>query len=293
VVRLVLLAVALAAAGCGGDNAAGGRTVVAAFYPLAWAAEEVAGDDVDVVNLTPPGAEPHDIELTARDVERVRDADVVLYLGESFMPALEEAVEGHDRAIDLLEGQSLRVGGDEHLDEEPDGHAREEAGRDPHVWLDPRRLAAIARTIADELGEPEAATDLVTRLDQLDAEFREGLARCERHEIVTSHAAFGYLADAYGLQQIALTGLSPEAEPSPRALEELVHEVEEEGATTVFFETLVSPRLAETVAREAGAETAALDPLEGLGQEELDAGQDYLSVMRANLDALRNALGCS
>jgi zinc transport system substrate-binding protein len=292
-VRLVLVAVALTAAGCGGDDAAGSRTVVAAFYPLAWSAEEVAGEDVDVVNLTPTGAEPHDIELTARDVERVRDADVVLYLGEGFMPALEEAVEGHDRAIDLLEGQSLRVGGDEHLDEEPGGHAREESARDPHVWLDPKRLAAIARTIADELGEPDAATDLVTRLDGLDAEFRKGLARCERHEIVTSHAAFGYLADAYGLQQIALTGLSPEAEPSPRALEQLVHEVEEEGATTVFFETLVSPRLAETVAREAGAETAALDPLEGLGQEELDAGQDYLSVMRENLDTLRDALGCT
>jgi zinc transport system substrate-binding protein len=292
VIRLALLALALAVTGCGGDEATGERTVLAAFYPLAWAAEEVAADDVEVVNLTPPGAEPHDIELTARDVERVREADVVLYLGAGFMPALEEAVEGHDRAIDLLEGQSLRVGGDEHLDEEPGGHAREETGRDPHVWLDPKRLAAIAATIADELGDPEAATDLVTRLDELDAEFRAGLAHCERHEIVTSHTAFGYLADAYGLQQIALTGLSPEAEPSPRALEELVHEVEEERATTVFFETLVSPRLAETVAREAGAETAALDPLEGLGEDELEAGEDYLSVMRENLAALREALGC-
>jgi zinc transport system substrate-binding protein len=290
---LAVAALALVLAGCGSDARSENRTVVAAFYPLAWAAEEVAGDDVEVVNLTPPGAEPHDIELTARDVERVRAADVVLYLGQGFMPALEEAVEGHERAIDLLEGQSLRVGGDEHLDEEPAGHGREEAGRDPHVWLDPKRLAAIAGTIAEELGDPEAATDLGARLDELDAEFRRGLASCQRHEIVTSHAAFGYLADAYGLQQIALTGISPEAEPSPRALEELVEEVEEEGATTVFFETLVSPRLAETVAREAGAETAALDPLEGLAEKELEAGADYVSVMRSNLDALRDALGCS
>jgi zinc transport system substrate-binding protein len=284
----------MAAAGCGGgDDVTGNRTVVAAFYPLAWAAEEVAGDDVEVVNLTPPGAEPHDIELTARDVERVRRADVVLYLGHGFMPALEDAVEGHEGAIDLLEGQQLRAGGDEHGGEEPEGHEGEEPAPDPHVWLDPKRLAALAGTIAEELGDPEAATALITRLDELDGDFRRGLANCERHEIVTSHAAFGYLADAYGLRQIALTGISPEAEPSPRALEELVDEVKEEAATTVFFETLVSPRLAQTVAREAGAETAALDPLEGLGEDEIEAGEDYVSVMRANLETLRDALGCS
>lgn len=270
--RLALLVFAIAAAGCGGEDAGGGRTVVAAFYPLAWAAEEVAGDDFTVVNLTPPGAEPHDLELTARDVERVRDAEVVLYLGQGFMPALEDALEGHPRALDLLP---------------------EERRRDPHVWLDPMRLAAIAETIAAELGDPEAASDLVARLEKLDLELERGLASCERHEIVTSHAAFGYLAAAYGLRQIALTGISPEGEPSPRALEELVEEVEEVDATTVFFETLVSPRLAETVAREAGAETAALDPLEGLTEDEAEAGADYLSAMRANLSTLRTALGCS
>jgi zinc transport system substrate-binding protein len=291
----VLAAVALVSllTGCGSDAVAANRTVVAAFYPLAWAAEEVAGDDVEVVNLTPPGAEPHDIELTARDVERVREADVVLYLGDGFMPALEEAVDGHDNAIDLLAGQALRAGGDEHGHEEPESAEYEESERDPHVWLDPTRLAAIAETIADELGDSDAATDVVARLEELDAEFRTGLASCERHEIVTSHAAFGYLADAYGLRQIALTGISPEAEPSPRALEELVEEVKEERATTVFFETLVSSRLAQTVAREAGAETAALDPLEGLGEEELEAGADYVSAMRANLATLRDALGCA
>jgi zinc transport system substrate-binding protein len=280
--------------GCGGsDDGAGNRTVVAAFYPLAWATQEVAPDGVEVINLTPPGAEPHDLELTARDVERVRDADLVLYLGHGFMPALEDAVEDHPRAIDLLAGENLRTGGDEHLGEDSAGHAPEERRIDPHVWLDPKHLAGIARTIAGELGDPEAARDVVARLDELDAQLRRGLEDCERREIVTSHAAFGYLADAYGLRQIALTGLAPEAEPSPRALERLVDEVREEGATTVFFETLVSPRLAETVAREAGAETAALDPLEGLGEDAVEAGEDYVSVMRANLAALREGLGCS
>jgi zinc transport system substrate-binding protein len=279
VLRLALLLVALLAlSGCGGGDGDEGPTVVAAFYPLAWVAEEVAADDIDVMNLTPAGAEPHDLELTAGDIERVREADLVLYLGRGFMPALEDAVEGHENAIDLLEGQGLR-----------DGEASEP---DPHVWLDPNRLATIARTVADRLGDPAAGEDLAAQLEQLDAEFRDGLAECERRELVTSHAAFGYLTDAFGLRQIALTGLSPEAEPSPRALEDLVDEVEEVGATTVFFESLVSPRLAETVARETGARTAELDPLEGLSEDELEAGADYVSVMRDNLNALREALGC-
>jgi zinc transport system substrate-binding protein len=289
-VALLLAASVLAVgAGCGSDQGGDGRTVVAAFYPLAWAAEQVAGDDAEVVNLTPPGAEPHDIELTARDVERVRDADVVLYLGHGFMPALEDAVEGHAGAVDLLAGQRLLAGVGEH------GHGAEEEApeRDPHVWLDPDRLAAIAGTIAEELGEAAAAEGLVAGLEDLDRDFREGLATCERREIVTSHAAFGYLAAAYGLRQIALTGVSPEAEPGPRALEALVEEVREEGATTGFSESLVSPRLAETVAREAGARTAELNPLEGLTEEELEAGADYFSVMRDNLAALREALGCT
>jgi len=275
--------------GCGGSGGDNGRTVVAAFYPLAWVAEETAGDDISVVNLTPPGVEPHDLELSPSDVERVRDAEVVLYLGRGFMPALEDAVAGDDGAVDLLAGPGL-------LESDAHGHGQEEHDDghelDPHVWLDPARLAVVARTIAEALGKPDGAADVVARLELLDQELQVGLAKCERRQIVTSHAAFGYLADAYGLEQIALAGLSPEAEPSPRALGALVDEVKAEGATTVFFETLVSPRLAETVAREAGARTAALDPLEGLTEDELAAGADYLSVMRDNLAVLRTALGC-
>jgi zinc transport system substrate-binding protein len=283
-----LLFVVLVLAGCGGNDSSSEREIVAAFYPLAWVAEQVAGDDVEVVNLTPPGAEPHDLELSARDVERVHEAAVVLYLGR-FMPALDDAVEDHENAVDLLGREALRVVTDAH------GHEGEDAGGpqlDPHVWLDPQRLAGLAREIATAFGDAEAADDVVAELERLDEEYRAGLADCERREIVTSHAAFGYLADAYDLEQIALTGISPEAEPSPRALEELVDEVREHDATTVFFETLVSPRLAETVAREAGAETAALDPVEGLSEEALDDGADYLSVMRENLEVLRDALGC-
>jgi zinc transport system substrate-binding protein len=294
ILSFVLATLALSASACGGSESSGeDRTIVAAFYPLAYAAERIA-PDAEVSNLTPAGAEPHDLELTPRDVEDIDAADFIFYLGSGFMPVLEDAASGHTGGVDLLEGLELLEGGDEH------GHGAEDAAGpadegelDPHVWLDPMRYAALARRIADAIGQPKAADDLVEDLEKLDGEFREGLEACERHTIVTSHAAFRYLAAAYGLEQIALTGVSPEAEPSAKAIEALVEEVEEEGATTVFFETLVSPDLAETVAREAGATTEVLNPLEGLTEEELDAGADYFSVMRENLEALRAALGCT
>jgi zinc transport system substrate-binding protein len=279
---VAILFVAGLLVGCGGSGDSDQPTVVAGFYPLAWAAERVGGDGVRVVNLTPAGVEPHDIELTPRDVEQIDRADLVLYLGRGFQPALEDAARGQAGAVDLLEGQELLAGGDE----------VENGGVDPHLWLDPGRFAAVVTRIGEALARPGAAADLAAELDELDAELEAGLADCERREIVTSHAAFAYLADAYGLTQTALTGVSPEAEPSPRALEDLIGQVRDEGATTVFFESLVSPELAETVARETGARTDELDPLEGLTQDELDAGGDYFSVMRTNLSALREALAC-
>lgn len=282
--RIVLTVVGCAAAlaaGCGGSDqsGSGGPEVVAAFYPIAYAAERIA-PDADVRNLTPAGAEPHDLELSARAVERARDADLVLYLGGRFMPALEDAVAGSANAVDLLADPGAEPGGDD-------------GARDPHIWLDPARYAVLVRSVAQALSRPGAGDGLVAELRELDREYRRGLASCRRRELVTSHAAFGRLAAAYGLRQVALTGVSPEAEPSPRALEELVQTVEATGATTVFFEPLVSHELAETVAREAGVATAELDPLESLTDEQVAAGADYFSVMRDNLTALRAALGCS
>ena len=270
--------------GCGTDGGSAGDTVVAGFYPLAYAAERIAGDDVEVRNLTPTGGEPHDFELSARDVGSVGDARLVLYLGGGFQPALEDAIESSGaEALDLLDGLDLRAAGVD---------APEGGNRDPHVWLDPTLYADIVLRIGRALGRDAPARALAGELQELDSELREGLSDCERREIVTSHAAFGYLAARYDLEQIAITGLSPEAEPSPAALRELVEEVRSHGATTVFLETLVSPRLAETVAREVGATTAVLNPLEGLSEREAEEGADYFSLMRANLDALREALGC-
>jgi zinc transport system substrate-binding protein len=277
---VLILFLVLATASCGrGEegSSSGGTEVAASFYPLAFAAETIGGPSVEVTNLTPPGTEPHDVELSVSDVERIRSADVVLYLGSGFQPAVERAVEGGDaEAIDLLTGPTLEG----------------EEGVDPHVWLDPLRYAEIANRIGEALDHQPSAQQFEEKLRDLHEEFKRGLADCERREIVTSHDAFSYLADRYGLEQIAISGVSPEAEPTPRELEEVVAEVRAHGATTVFFETLVSPRIAETVAREAGVETATLDPLEGLTEEDIAAGADYFSVMRSNLEALREALRC-
>jgi zinc transport system substrate-binding protein len=277
---VLILSLSLVTASCGagnGGSSSGGADVVASLYPLAFAAETIGGPAVEVSNLTPPGTEPHDVELSVSDVESIRSADIVLYLGSGFQPAVERAVEGGDaEAIDLLAGQALEG----------------EEGVDPHVWLDPLRYAEIAKRIGQALDRQPAAQQFELKLRDWHEEFERGLSECERREIVTSHDAFGYLAERYDLEQIAISGLSPEAEPTPGELERVVAEVRASGATTVFFETLVSPRIAETVAREAGVDTATLDPLEGLTEEDIAGGADYFSVMQRNLDALRKALGC-
>jgi len=288
VAALLIGVLAFLAVGCGGTASAekrpGPKTVVAAFYPLAWIAQQVGGPTVHVVDLTPSGAEPHDLELTPKDVAEILDADLVLYLGHGFQPSVEKAVASrHGPSLDLLAGQELRLG----PAEEGSGEAI-----DPHVWLDPTRLAAMVTAVGRRLGRERAADALGTPLHMLDGQMRRGLSSCRRHEIVTSHAAFGYLAERYGLRQLALTGLSPEVEPGPKDLERVIRDVERSGATTVFFETLVSPRLAETIARESGAKTATLDPLEGLAPDEAAAGESYLSIMRTSLRTLRQALGC-
>jgi zinc transport system substrate-binding protein len=267
------------APGCGGGSAGSPakETVVASFYPLAYAAEEVGNGGVDVENLTPAGAEPHDLEVSPQDVAAIREADLVLLLGDGFQPQLEDAAGTGKKVLRLLDTPGLAL--------RPDG--------DPHVWLDPLRYAKIVGRIGQALQRPDAAARLQARLRDLDGEYRTGLAHCERHEIVTSHEAFGYLAERYGLEQVAITGLSPEVEPEPAKLQQVVELVRERGVTTIYFETLVSPRIAETVARETGAKTAVLNPIEGLTKNEISQDENYFSLMRTNLRTLREGLGCS
>ncbi|WP_406041943.1 metal ABC transporter substrate-binding protein [Micromonospora sp. NBC_00898] len=272
--------------------------VVAAFYPLQFLAERIGGDAVTVTNLAKPGAEPHDLELHPRQVGQVVDAELIVYLS-GFQPAVDEAVEqnGGDRAFDVAGVQPLRdaaAGGHEHEGEA--GHEKT-GGKDPHLWLDPTRLATVGDKLAERLGraDPARAADYTARaaalradLTKLDTEYADGLKTCQRREIVVSHTAFGYLAERYQLEQVGITGLTPDSEPSPQRLAEVAKEAREHQATTIFFESLVSPKVAQTVAREVGATTAVLDPIEGP-----PADGDYLSAMRANLQTLRTALDCS
>ncbi|WP_433731832.1 metal ABC transporter substrate-binding protein [Actinoplanes sp. CA-051413] len=303
--RLLAAAAALlvaAGAGCAekasGFGTDGRLDVVTAFYPLQFLSERIGADSVAVSQLTKPGAEPHDVELNTRQVAAISDAGLVVYL-KGFQPAVDEAVkqEAADKALDVGTAVQLLPAAEheeEHVPGEPE-HA--EGSTDPHVWLDPVRFAAIADKLAQRLGQvdparaagyTERAATLHRELTALDTEYATALKSCARREVVTSHTAFHYLADRYGLTEIGITGISPESEPSPQRLAEVAEQARATGTTTIFFETLVSPKVAETIAREVGARTAVLDPLEGLTEPDTD----YFSVMRSNLTALTTALGC-
>jgi zinc transport system substrate-binding protein len=281
------LAAGAGACGAEGGSSSGRPEVVASFYPLYEAASRVGGNRAEVTNLTPPGVEPHDVELATDDVDILEDADVVVYAGAGFQPGVEEFAERSEGvAVDVLGDLTLLPS---------------EEGQDPHVWLDPDLMEAIVRRTESALARADPddamtyrrnADAYVEELRDLDADFERGLADCDRDTIVVSHAAFGYLASAYGLRQEAITGISPEAEADPARLDELADLVESQGVTTIFTETLVSPELAETLAREVGVRTDVLNPIEGLTEEQQAAGEDYISLQRENLAKLREALEC-
>lgn len=308
----------------GSAGEAEGITVLASFYPLQYVTEQIGGDLVTVSNLTPPAAEPHDLELSPAQVREVGTADLVVYLS-GFQNAVDEAVEARapEHVVDAADAAELvEHTEDEHAEDEhagetaeehaahadeehaEDEHAEEEhdhGATDPHFWLDPSRLAAVGQAVADELAatDPEHADEyadgalrLGQQLDELDQEFADGLATCQGATLVTSHEAFGYLADRYALEQVGISALDPEAEPSPARLREIGDVVEERGVTTLFSEVLVSPKVTETLAADLDVRTAVLDPLEGLSEEAEAAGDDYVSVMQANLAALEEGLVC-
>jgi zinc transport system substrate-binding protein len=238
--------------------------------------------------------EPHDLELAPNQLEAISTADVLLYLGGGFQPAVEDALsDAGGETVDVSAGlRTLPI---------PAGDAQASLSADPHVWLDPALYSQVVGAVEGALAKADPA-DASTfgsnarafqgQLARLADEYRSGLSSCTRHVIVTTHAAFGYLALRYGLHQEAISGLSPDAEPSPGRLAQLKQLVERDGITTIFTESLVSPKVAETLAAETGATTAVLNPLESLTPQELDEGEDYPSVMRQNLVTLRTSLGC-
>jgi len=281
-------------------------SVVAAFYPIAEAARAVGGDAVLVTDLTPVGGGPHDLEVTPQDIERVADADLLLYIGSGFQPQVEELAGGLPAgatALDLLTTVELLP-----VDPQVPGTAGEVDGEvlaggiDPHVWLDPVRFAQMADAVAAALGQadPGHAASFAAnaaayrhRLETLDGAFATSLADCESRAVVTSHRAFGYFADRYDLLQLPIAGLSPDQEPDPRSLEAIANAARENGVTTIFFESRVPRAFAETVAREIGADTDALEPIETLTQQQLDLGLDYTTLMDQNRAALVRGLRCA
>jgi zinc transport system substrate-binding protein len=324
--RLVpVLALAwLGLAACGSEgSSSGGPQVVASSYPFAFVLERVGGDLVDVRNLTAAGVEPHDLELSPRQVADLSEADLVVF-ERGFQPHVDDALAQADLAADAVldvaevadaeaTGFSTEHGDEaEHAEEATEGEAHaeeahaEDAGDehadelDPHVWLDPLRMLDITAAVEERLVEADPANEqayrdnaasLVSEIRQLDQDFTEGLASCERRTIVTGHAAFAYLADRYDLTQIAIAGIDPHAEPSPAQQAEVADLVQQEGITTVFTEALVPSAVAESIADETGVTVSRLDPIEGLSDETSD--ETYVTLMQANLAAIQDANGCS
>lgn len=263
-----------------------GVRVATGFYPLQYVAQRVGGDLVTVDNLTVPGKEPHDLELTVGETATIARADLVVF-ERGFQPAVDDAVEtsAEGAVLNAAEAVDLRA-------------AEGDAGLDPHFWQDPTLMADLGDDLADQLAEldPDSAdafaanaADLRADLESLDQAYASGLAGCERDTVVVSHDAFGYL-EKYGLRFEAIAGLSPDAEPTLADLGRLHQLIEDDGITTVFGERLAPPALVDTLARDAGVTTAVLDPVEGLTDE--TEGEDYLTLMTRNLDALRDANGC-
>ncbi len=276
-------------------------SVVATFYPLAWMVEQIGGGRVSVTNLTPPGVEPHDLELAPDQVDALTDADVAIVMGRDFQPGPEKIAKNRKKpTVVLLDAVSA---GDGLVVEHEEGEAGHDPANDldPHVWLDPRMFSAARAEIVRALSEvdPSGAAeytrrseDLGVALTELDSSMEAGLKSCTRRTIVTAHEAFGRLADRYGLTEEGIAGLSPDAEPDPQRIADLADLVKKQGLTTVFFEELAPQNFADTLAREAGVRTAMLSPIEAPTPDELAGGASYLTIMRTNLETMKAALDC-
>lgn len=281
-------------------------SVVTTFYPLENFAEAVGGDAVTVESIVPAGVEPHEYEPTTKDILKAYQADVFLLNGagvdawaEKIRPELEA------RGVKVVQMSELvpllPASHEEEEEHEGEGGEHQESQFDPHFWLDPIfaekevlaiKEALIARDAAAQAVYAEGSTRYARELQALDALYRTELASCQLHSIVTSHNAFSYMGQRYGFETISLSGISPEAEPSSRHLAEIASLTRERGIKHIFFETLVSPKLAQTLANEVGAEPLVFNPLEGLTDEERATGADYLSIMKQNLENLKTALQC-
>ncbi len=268
--------------------------ITASFYPLYYFSQQIGGDKVNVVNITPAGAEPHDYEPTAQDIAQIENSKLLILDG----PGLEAWGNSIKQNLNPKNTTVLTVG---------EGLINQkvmEEGQsviDPHIWQSPPLDKEIVDKITQALTQIDPvntgyyqanATALKAKLDDLDAQYKQGLANCAEKNIITSHAAFGYLATAYGLNQVSIAGLSPDAEPSPQQLADIVKFAKDNNVKYIFFESLVSPKLSDTIATEVGAKTLVLNPIEGLTNEEISQGKTYFTEMQNNLVNLKIALQC-
>ena len=324
-VPLVAAALATSLAACGSDSSTAdgaakkdGATlnVVTTFYPLQHAAERVGGSTVSVTNLTKPGADAHDLELKPKDAASIQQSSLLIYL-KGFQPSVDASASSAPESFDVSSTANLslhaddvtKVGvdahehGDEHGDEQGDEQGDHEGHDhgiyDPHFWLDPVRYASVVAAIGERFSKQDpknasryrsSAATFVKELTSLDGSFSSTLATCTSRELVTAHTAFGYLADRYKLHQVGVTAISPEQEPTPGRLKAVADYVRKHKVTTIYTEVLTSPAVAETVAKQTGAKVALLDPLEGLTDK--SPAKDYVSVMKANLQALKKGQSC-
>lgn len=322
---IAALACSALVAGCGGGTTGAGDAspsaqeggklkVVAALYPLQYLAEEVGGSAVSVTSLAAPGVEPHDLEMTAQQIAEIASADLVLYI-PGFMPAVDDAVaqQASDHALDVSAGLSMLEGhdhageatdqahsesdGDAHAEDGADAHPEGDHIADPHVWLSPNNMKAMAEAVAKRLSDAATADTATFKqnaqavgvaMDKLAAEMSAGTKNCAIKPMVVAHEAFGYLAKDLGFTQIGISGLSPEAEPSPARIKQITDVVTAEKVSTIYYETLISPKVAQTIAAETGAKTAVLDPIEGNTD-----GKGYEALMRENLSTLRAGQSCA
>lgn len=268
--------------------------VIASFYPVYFFASAIGGDRSDVYNLTPAGTEPHDYEPSAQDMARIENSSLLILNGAALEPWGDEIKEGLKgkktimiKASDFLANQQF----------EDDG----KTVIDPHVWLSPKLAKLEIDAILNGFIQVDStnkeyyvknADALKQQIDELDEKFNQGLANCSHSDFVTSHAAFGYMASAYKLNQVPISGISPDEEPSTKQLIEVADFARKNNVKYIFFESLVSPKLSETIAVEVGAKTLVLDPIEGISDEDLKQGNNYFTVMENNLKNLRVALEC-
>lgn len=285
--------------------------IVTSFYPLAELAQKVGGDYVEVKNLVPPGAEPHDFEPSPKDILALNNADLVIVNGVGFEPWAEKVIPTLEskgvKVLDVSKVIPTLLKPTEPADHEitaaeGDKNEEEHFTYDPHFWLDPLMYMGQAKAVGETLSRirPDHTKDFakntdayVAQLQDLDAQFTAGLKSCTLQKIVTNHASFGYLAKRYGLTMLPISGLSPDSEPSAKKLGELTELVKKDGVKIIFTESLLSPKVSETLAKEAGVQTMVLNPLEGLTTDAIKAGENYVSVMKKNLESLRTALECT